>query len=415
MQEPIIKIQNISKEYKLGVIGAKTLHEEFQSLSAKLRGKENPNLKIGVSSKKGTFKALDNVSFDIYKGETIGIIGRNGAGKSTLLKILSKITSPTDGKIYVKGRISSMLEIGTGFHPELTGLENIYLNGAILGMTKSEINRKLEEIIEFSECEEFINTPVKRYSSGMYVKLAFSVAAHLSSEILIMDEVLAVGDAAFSQKCINKMLSLAKQENRTILYVSHNMSTVEKLCSRAVVLDKGKVSYIGDTESAINMYLSSRENTSYNMYFTPDSNLLKNISPIEPIFVSYTRKSIDFSHSEPLEITFNWFNKKDIKNLCMRLTIYNFQKHPIATSVCNNFYSGSAGEKSKITLSFDISSLSPGKYETRYTFFYLSGNIHDIFSASGLSFNKIQTPNSSDIKWFNKIFGNVCLPPPTIK
>lgn len=415
MNEPVIKIENITKKYKLGVISAKTLNEELQILKAKIQGKENPTAKIGTISKKGTFEALSDISLNIYKGETIGIIGRNGAGKSTLLKILSNIVTPTSGKATIKGRISSMLEIGTGFHPELTGIENIYLNGAILGMTKAEITEKLDEIIDFSECREFINTPVKRYSSGMYVKLAFSVAAHLSSEILIMDEVLAVGDAKFQQKCIDKMLLLAKQENRTILYVSHNMSTVEKLCTRAIVLDKGKLIYDGNTQNAISAYLSSRENITSRIDFSNTNNPSKNSSPIDIKCASYTKESIDFSNSEPLEITFLWENNDNIKDLCMRLTVYDFQKQPIATSVLKNFYSGRKNEKVKQTLSFDISSIAPGEYETRYTFFYLSGTIRNLFSAPGLSFNKITSLSESDIKWFNKVWGNIILPPPKMK
>ena len=416
MKETVIKIENITKEYKLGAIGAHTLREEIQAIGAKLTGKENPNAKIGAVNKKGMFNALDNVSLNIYKGETVGIIGRNGAGKSTLLKILSKITTPTKGRVCIKGRISSMLEIGTGFHPELTGIENIYLNGAILGMTKSEITEKLDDIIDFSECREFINTPVKRYSSGMYVKLAFSVAAHLSSEILIMDEVLAVGDAAFQQKCIDKMLSLAEKENRTILYVSHNMSTVERLCSRAIVLDKGSLIYDGNPENAINAYLSSRENIVSSMNFDSAKKISKNQnSPIDLSLASYEKSSVDFNENTPLEITFNWTNKTDIKNLCMRLTIYNFQKQPVATSVLKNFYSGKKGDSHSATLVFDISPLAAGEYETRYTFFYLSGTITDLFSSIGLSFNKIISLSKTDIKWFNKAWGNITLPPPKLK
>ena len=196
----------------------------------------------------GKTKAVDDVSFEVRKGEALGIIGHNGAGKSTLLKLLSRVTAPTKGTIYIDGKISSMLEVGTGFHPELTGRENVYLNGAILGMKKSEVDRKIDEIIEFSECEKFIDTPVKRYSSGMFVKLAFSVAAHLDSDIILMDEVLAVGDMAFQQKCIDKMLSVAQNSGRTIVYVSHNMNTVRRLCNRAIMMEKGKIIYDGDTD-----------------------------------------------------------------------------------------------------------------------------------------------------------------------
>ena len=212
MRETMIEIDNITKTYRLGTIGGGTLKGDIQSFWARVRHKDDPNLRIGekVYKKNERFTALDGVSFDVKKGETIGLIGRNGAGKSTLLKLLSRVTAPTDGEIRIMGKISSMLEVGTGFHPELTGRENVYLNGAILGMSRKEVDERIEDIIEFSECRQFIDTPVKRYSSGMFVKLAFSVAAHLNSDIMLMDEVLAVGDMAFQKKCIEKMVSVAK-------------------------------------------------------------------------------------------------------------------------------------------------------------------------------------------------------------
>ena len=252
----MLGIDCVSKEYQLGQIGGTTLRDELQRLSAKRRGKEDPTRIIGTAeyTKGEKFLALDRVSFAVKKGERIGIIGHNGAGKSTLLKLISRVTAPTRGTIYLNGRVASMLEVGTGFHPELTGRENIYMNGAILGMKKAEIDEKIEDIINFSECRQFIDTPVKRYSSGMYVKLAFSVAAHLDSEIMIMDEVLAVGDMAFQKKCIDKMNDTSKTENRTILYVSHNMNTIRQLCNRVVVLDHGKVIFDGDIEKGIELY-----------------------------------------------------------------------------------------------------------------------------------------------------------------
>ena len=227
----VIKTEHLQKEYRLGVIGTGTLRHDIQSWVAKKRGKEDPNRRIGAMEyeKGDTFLAIDDVNIEIRRGERVGIIGANGAGKSTLLKLLSRITSPTDGEIAYRGRIASMLEVGTGFHGELTGRENVYLNGAILGMSRAEVDKKIDRIIEFSECEKFIDTPVQRYSSGMFVKLAFSVAAHLDAEIMIMDEVLAVGDMKFQKKCINKMRELAVDENRTVLYVSHNMSTIQDL------------------------------------------------------------------------------------------------------------------------------------------------------------------------------------------
>lgn len=254
--ELMLKVENVSKVYRLGEIGGTTLRDELQRLGAKIRKKEDPTKKIGAKNynKGEKFKALDNISFEVKKGERIGIIGHNGAGKSTLLKLISRVTGPTEGKIYLNGRVASMLEVGTGFHPELTGRENIYMNGAILGMTKKEIDAKIEDIIEFSEVRQFIDTPVKRYSSGMYVKLAFSVAAHLDSEIVIMDEVLAVGDIAFQNKCLNKMRTISEEDDKTILYVSHNMLTIRKLCDRVIVLDHGKIVFDGDVEKGISIY-----------------------------------------------------------------------------------------------------------------------------------------------------------------
>lgn len=251
-----IQIQGLKKDYRLGVISGGTLQRDIQSFWARLRKKEDPNSKVGSKSygKNEKFTALKGINLTVYKGERLGIIGKNGAGKSTLLKIISRITSPTAGTVGINGRVSSMLEVGTGFHGELTGRENIYLNGAILGMTRAEVNEKIDKIIEFSEIEKFIDTPAKRYSSGMYVKLAFSVAAHLDSEIMIMDEVLAVGDIAFQKKCLDKMGDVSRQEGRTILYVSHNMDTIRRLCDRCIVLDKGTIVFDGDVEKAIEIY-----------------------------------------------------------------------------------------------------------------------------------------------------------------
>lgn len=253
-----IRLSGIRKRYRLGSIGGRTLQAEIQSWWAKKRGKEDPNVRIGMDSRLigQTFWALNGIDLTIYQGERVGIIGANGAGKSTMLKLLSRVTAPTEGEIDIYGRISSMLEVGTGFHGEMTGRENIYMNGAILGMKKSEIDQRMEEIIDFSEVRDFIDTPVKRYSSGMFVKLAFSVAAHLNSEIMIMDEVLAVGDMAFQTKCLDKMKKVADEEGRTILYVSHNMNTIRRLCDRVVVLDQGKIIFDGDVEEGIAIYMN---------------------------------------------------------------------------------------------------------------------------------------------------------------
>ena len=254
----VISVEHLSKTYRLGQIGTGTFSRDLEVWWAKLRGKPNPMLRIGETdhgNRDGEeLWALRDVSFTVDQGEVLGIIGRNGAGKSTLLKILSRVTAPTSGRIRVKGRIASLLEVGTGFHPDLTGRENIYLNGAILGMKHDEITRKFDEIVDFSEVEKFIDTPVKRYSSGMYVRLAFAVAAHLDPEILIVDEVLAVGDSIFQKKCLGKMGDVAK-EGRTVLFVSHNMASIISLCSRVIVLDKGVICFRGDADTGIKRYL----------------------------------------------------------------------------------------------------------------------------------------------------------------
>lgn len=260
MSNTVIKVENLSKYYRLGSIGGGTLREDVNRWMAALQGKPDPLLKIGQTdngSRKGDqVWALRDVSFEVKEGEILGIIGPNGAGKSTLLKILSRITAPTEGRIIISGRIGSLLEVGTGFHPELTGRENIYLNGTILGMKKFEVDRKLAEIIEFAEMSKFVDTPVKRYSSGMTVRLAFAVAAHLEPEILIIDEVLAVGDYAFQKKCIGKMGEVSRA-GRTVLFVSHNMGMVESLCTRAILLEKGALAASGDTHEIVELY--SRE------------------------------------------------------------------------------------------------------------------------------------------------------------
>ncbi|HIS84369.1 MAG TPA: ABC transporter ATP-binding protein, partial [Candidatus Faecivicinus avistercoris] len=232
MSERLLEVDGVSKEYRLGQLNGYTLHDDITSWFARLRGKEDPNSKLGTDyrqTQNGTMLALDDVSLNVDRGDALAVIGLNGAGKSTLLKLISRITAPTKGEIRIRGRVASLLEIGTGFHQDLTGRDNIYLNGTILGMRRSEITAKLDEIIAFSEIEKFIDTPVKRYSSGMYVKLAFAVAAHLAPDILICDEVLAVGDLAFQQKCLSKMRDVAS-EGRAVLYVSHNMRTVSELC-----------------------------------------------------------------------------------------------------------------------------------------------------------------------------------------
>ncbi|MBS1745661.1 MAG: ATP-binding cassette domain-containing protein [Bacteroidetes bacterium] len=322
-----IQVENLSKAYQIGMFGTGTLSNDLKRWYALARGKEDPFLKIGetndrsVKGKSDVVWSLKDINFEIEQGEAVGIIGKNGAGKSTLLKILSRVTSPTTGKITGIGRVASLLEVGTGFHPELTGKDNIYLNGAILGMRKKEIKRKFDEIVDFAGVERYIDTPVKRYSSGMYVRLAFAVAAYLESEILIVDEVLAVGDAEFQKKCLGKMSEVQRGEGRTILFVSHNLIAVKALCSRAFLLNNGKLEITGDVGAVINNYLklftsknkvflSENLETSSNEFFAIESIELITVSDIEGAF--YIDKEIALAlyiinKSVTTEINFNIF------------------------------------------------------------------------------------------------------------
>ncbi len=259
MSQIAIQVQNISKLYHLGTVGTQTLHGDLNRWWYRLRGLEDPFVKVseskeGHSSDPDYIWSLNDITFEVKKGESLGIIGKNGAGKSTLLKLLSRITNPTKGEIKINGRVAGLLEVGTGFHPELTGKENIYMNGAILGMTRKEVNSRLSEIIEFSGVERHIDTPVKRYSSGMYIRLAFSVAAHLETDILILDEVLSVGDIEFQEKCLKKMEQICRDQGRTIIYVSHALATVQRMCTHGIYLKNGKIHANGSMQEVIKAY-----------------------------------------------------------------------------------------------------------------------------------------------------------------
>ena len=324
MSETMLKISHVSKQYKLGQIGGTTLREELQRRSARRRHQEDPTRKIGAKEYEygEIFMALDDVSFDVQKGERVGIIGHNGAGKSTLLKLISRITAPTSGDIWLNGRVASMLEVGTGFHGELTGRENIYMNGAILGMKKKEIDEKIEDIIEFSECRQFIDTPVKRYSSGMYVKLAFSVAAHLDAEIMIMDEVLAVGDVNFQQKCLEKMRNVAEEDGRTILYVSHNMNTIRMLCNRCIVLNHGRLIFEGDVEEAIDIYIDKNLEEHKKTFDVRDRARLQDIPTICRIH-KIEMETCELVQGEKLNFTLTLNSEKPIKNIMLRFVVFD--------------------------------------------------------------------------------------------
>lgn len=318
MGEVILKTENVSKQYRLGLVGSKTISEDIKRWWYYLIGKEDPFLKIGETNdrtKKGNSDfvwALRDINFEVNKGDVLGIIGKNGAGKSTLLKVLSKITSPTTGNIKYNGRIASLLEVGTGFHPELTGKENIYLNGAILGMTKSEINIKYDEIVEFSGCERYINTPVKRYSSGMTVRLAFAVAAFLEPDILIIDEVLAVGDAEFQKKAIGKMQDISQGEGRTVLFVSHSMASIKKLCNKGIILNNGTIVFRGEIEDVVNYYENNL--ISKVRVLEMEYPLEKNISmQITKVKLLNNRKNKIFITTDPLIFEFDFFSFKNVE------------------------------------------------------------------------------------------------------
>ncbi len=410
MDELMLKVENVSKEYKLGTIGGGTLKGEIQSRIARLMKKEDPNLKIGEKAHKKNeiFRALDDVSFSIKKGERIGIIGHNGAGKSTVLKLICRVTAPSKGNIYLNGRITSMLEVGTGFHNELTGKENIYLNGTILGMSKAEIDERYKEIVEFSEIGKFIDTPVKRYSSGMKVKLGFAVASHLNSEILIMDEVLAVGDMTFQRKCLDRMRKVAEEEGKTILYVSHNMQTIRTLCNRCIVLDHGKVVFDGDVEKAISLYMNDEATSDIKIDYTdiPRRHWLKDTS-IKTDYTEFINKNNNvFRTNDNLDICIKWTNEKDITNLGLRIEIKNASREPIATAFFGDFYSGRKGEKGQAKFSLPLKNFVSGTYTTNYVFFLKDqvGQNVDVDCVTGLCF---EIREESEIIWNSKAWGYI--------
>lgn len=419
-REIAIQLSGVKKMYKLGQIGGGTLQADLQSWWARIRGKEDPNTMIGTDQRLigKTFMALNGVNLTVYKGEALGIIGGNGAGKSTMLKLLSRVTAPSEGEIDIYGRVASMLEVGTGFSGEMTGRENIYMNGAILGMTKAEIDSKMEDIIEFSEVREFIDTPVKRYSSGMYVKLAFSVAAHLDSEIMIMDEVLAVGDMAFQKKCLDKMRDAAKKEGRTVLYVSHNMNTIRQLCDRCVVLDKGKVIFEGSVEKAIEIYMNRHRNDAvyinYEKQHRPGHISVPKIKLLE---AEYSGKdNITFEAKEPIHMRLKWKNLMDIKDVGLRIELWNLEDIPQATYVLNTFYCGGKDEIGEVELELDASMIMDAEYKTILTFYEkdLSGNGVDIECMTGLSIQKTTTDAEEKWVWRPKQWGYIQLPSPKI-
>lgn len=391
MSKTVIKVEQLSKAYQIGQIGTGTLSRDLERFwLTKIRGKADPFLKIGETndrSSKGSSDvvwSLKDINFEVNQGEAVGIIGKNGAGKSTLLKVLSQITSPTSGEIKIKGRVASLLEVGTGFHAELTGRENIYLNGAILGMTRREISEKLDEIIDFSGCERYIDTPVKRFSSGMTVRLAFAVAAHLEPEILIVDEVLAVGDAEFQKKAIGKMQSISRSEGRTILFVSHDMTAITALTQSVLIMNQGHISEKYPTEQAIQQYLKTdafpaiaflNRKTEGDLYvesitFDENDSLQQQLVVGNPVRMRFT-----LNRAIP---------KKDLGALAFYVVFRNELNFPVFT-ISNrydaNFSTESSAEINQLSCELPQFTLTEGKYRATTWMAYKNGFCDEITDA----------------------------------
>ena len=416
MAETAIEIKNLKKQYKLGAIGGQTLQSELQSWWARKRGKEDPNLKIGESYEDAgeSFYALKGINLEIKKGEALGIIGGNGAGKSTLLKILSRVTAPTEGDVWIDGKIASMLEVGTGFHGELTGRENIYMNGAILGMTKKEVDEKIESIIDFSECRQFIDTPVKRYSSGMYVKLAFAVASHLDADIMIMDEVLAVGDMKFQKKCLGKMGEEAKG-GKTVLYVSHNMDTIRNLCTRCVVLEKGRIIFSGDVEEAISIYMQETRGDLVSHYdyrgVRRKNTELGNVVKINEL--SYTGKDIaSYSNNEVVRFEMELESFADVSNLRIGLHIWNADSSVAGMAESKDICNMKNGDRARIKFDYDPCNLAGGIYKAvLFVYEFIGIQKRDVDETPNYLWFEIRDEKKEQLIWERRYWGNVRLNP----
>lgn len=415
-REVVIRMESVGKTYHLGKIGGNTLQSQFQSWWAVKRGKEDPNRKIWQKDTgKDEFEALKDICCEIRKGERVGIIGRNGAGKSTTLKLLSRVTAPTKGKICINGRISSMLEVGTGFHGELTGRENIYLNGAILGMQQKEVAEKIEDIIAFSECEQFIDTPVKRYSSGMYVKLAFAVAAYLDADIFLMDEVLAVGDMMFQKKCLRKMKEISEDGQKTILYVSHNMQTIRELCDRSIVLADGKIIHDGDVNEGIRLYMQEILEVK-NVYEFQERKNRRFFTGV----VSIRRIEIDhpvLAGKERL-LTMRIFltAEQSISGLHIRFTVHDAEDMVTGTGISERF-SSEAGEEKVLEAAFDTESLVEGEYSADLVVVEPHGErqTRHAWLERAVAFRIEKRERLYHVGWIGKTWGNIRFPDLAIK
>lgn len=413
MAERLLEIDHVSKQYRLGMIGGGLLYRDINSWIARKLGKEDPNRKIGANTSHDGeyFMALDDISFNVDRGDALALCGRNGAGKSTMLKLISRITAPSEGEIRVHGRIASLLEVGTGFHPELTGRENVYLNGAILGMSRAEVTKKMDEIIEFSEIDRFIDTPVKRYSSGMFVKLGFAVAANLAPDILICDEVLAVGDLAFQQKCLNKMSDVARS-GRAVLYVSHNMRTVSQLCNRGLFLHQGKLLYDGTTEKAIELYggAGNRDVVRDLDSMTRPRNRGDLMRMKKMVVLNST--NMEFQQDDAWEFNITSISNVDEKSLRLRLILKNNLATPIAMTHTVPF-EVKAGEKFTLNVRFPLDGIAPGEYMVKLSLISdrLGGgsNYYDTIEDIG-QFIVVDDPQMNDgFTWAERLWGNMRL------
>ncbi|MBN7812901.1 ABC transporter ATP-binding protein [Algoriphagus sp. H41] len=410
MGKTAIKVENLSKIYRLGEIGTGTVSRDLERwFRMNVLNQDDPFLQIGQTNDRATkgdsnvVYSLQDLNFDIQAGDAVGIIGKNGAGKSTLLKILSRVTAPSVGSVKVKGRVASLLEVGTGFHPELTGKENIYLNGAILGMTKKEITRKLDEIIDFSGVERYVDTPVKRYSSGMYVRLAFAVAAHLESEILIVDEVLAVGDAEFQRKCLGKMGEVSKNEGRTILFVSHNMNAVNNLCKKGIVLSNGTMAYQGNAESSVHYYLNNNQNSK-------GADLKHKEVSITALTINSRFGDVNTVEAfERFQLTIEFeIEKGEMQDLYLGVFFKDAYGSRIS-SISNwlNSQDFKAAKKNKITVDLTHGvSFREGNYSVDLEFFIPN----KVYFENALSFEVINSSTTGYKKEFKSEYGNVYVP-----
>jgi len=413
----IISVEHISKEFQLGVIGSTTLKRELQSKIARMRGKEDPNRKVEgpdrLAGDGARFLALDDINFEVKEGDALGVIGRNGAGKSTLLKLISRVTAPTTGFIRIKGRVASLLEVGTGFHPELTGRENVFLNGSILGMTKAETARKMDEIVEFSEIGKFIDTPVKRYSSGMYVKLGFSVAAHLDPDVLICDEVLAVGDTTFQHKCIAKMADVA-QQGSAVLCVSHNMRTMQQLCTRAVYLDRGRLTYDGDVDPAISLYAGDGElgNLTYDLSARQRRNgegIGARFMQVRMVNTADCRYDLD----SMVDTEITWMAEETIENAELWAVYKTDVGEIVGRCISRPGLRAEKGDTVVTKASFNLAGLAPGVYQVRLLLAKpnLVTGLHKFYDTveDAFRFNIMGDGNMRDGVWQPRFWGNMRL------